>query len=110
MIPDYSFVAEIMLYAAGFKQSSFLAEKLSNLFKLGSEQLQNHRHYDFGMRTLKSVIIKAGRLKESDQQRVADEKIKDKLKLKTFAQKKKEEVEGSSVKEEEEELLIIDAL
>ena len=38
MIPDYSFVAEIMLYAAGFKQSSFLAEKLSNLFKLGSEE------------------------------------------------------------------------
>ena len=37
MIPDYSFVAEIMLYAAGFKQSSHLAEKLSNLFKLGSE-------------------------------------------------------------------------
>lgn len=56
------------------------------------------------------MIIKAGRLKESDQQRVTDEKIKDRLKLKTFAQKKKEEAEGSSVKEEDEDLLIIDAL
>lgn len=72
MIPDYSFVAEIMLFAGGFKTSPFLAEKLSRLFKLGSEQLQNHKHYDFGMRTLKAVILKAGQLKEVDQQRVGN--------------------------------------
>ncbi len=66
MIPNYSFVAEILLYAAGFKQCKFLAEKVSKLFKLAGEQLQNHRHYDFGMRTLKSVIVKAGQLKEVD--------------------------------------------
>ena len=37
MVPDYTLIAEIMLFAEGFSQAKELSKKMTKLFKLSSE-------------------------------------------------------------------------
>lgn len=39
MIPDYSLIAEIMLFSEGFQSGKILSKKMTRLYKLASEQL-----------------------------------------------------------------------
>jgi dynein heavy chain len=39
MIPDYGLIAEIMLFSEGFESAKVLSKKMTQLYKLSSEQL-----------------------------------------------------------------------
>jgi dynein heavy chain 1 len=52
-----------MLYSQGFRTAETLASKVVPFFKLCNEQLSSQSHYDFGLRSLKSVLIMAGNVK-----------------------------------------------
>jgi len=57
MVPDYALIGEIRLYSFGFEASRRLAIKLVKCLSLSSELLSPQFHYDFGMRTVTSILL-----------------------------------------------------
>ncbi|XP_064645339.1 dynein axonemal heavy chain 6-like [Lineus longissimus] len=72
MVPDYRLIAEVILYSEGFESSKNLAQKMTQMYKLCSEQLSQQDHYDFGMRAVKSVLVMAGSLKRQNPDKNED--------------------------------------
>lgn len=72
MIPDYALIAEIMFYSEGFADARSLAQKMVRLYSLASQQLSKQKHYDFGMRAVKSILVMAGSLKRAEPEQAED--------------------------------------
>ncbi|PRP82215.1 dynein-1-alpha heavy chain, flagellar inner arm I1 complex, partial [Planoprotostelium fungivorum] len=63
VVPDLELICEIMLFSEGFTQAKQLARKMTVLYSVAREQLSKQFHYDFGLRALKAVLVRAGSLK-----------------------------------------------
>ena len=65
MVPDLALISEIILFSVGFTSANNLANKIVTLYHLASRQLSHQDHYDFGMRTIKAVLLMAGQGKKN---------------------------------------------
>ena len=64
--PDVRPICENMLMSEGFQTAAALAGKFVALYQLSSELLSNQRHYDWGLRAMKSVLRIAGELRREN--------------------------------------------
>ncbi|CAK7310997.1 Dynein axonemal heavy chain 6 [Vulpes lagopus] len=64
MAPHYQMITEVILFSFGFKSAKSLSGKLVNIYELASKQLSQQAHYDFGLRSLKTVLIVARKKKQ----------------------------------------------
>ena len=58
MVPDFSLIAEIMMFAEGFSSAKSLAKKMVAIMELSQQQLSKQAHYDY---TLRSFVIPISR-------------------------------------------------
>jgi len=58
--PDRELIAQVMLFSQGFRDAERLATKIVPFFEMCREQLSSQTHYDFGLRALKAVLLRAG--------------------------------------------------
>ena len=65
--PDREMIAEVMLFSQGFKTAENLSGKITRLFKLCRARLSDQPHYDFGLRSVKSVLVSAGQLQRQEK-------------------------------------------
>jgi len=63
MQPDSIVIGEVFLYSAGFRAARPLAEKLVAALRRFQEQLSPQSHYDFGLRSLKVIVIESAKLR-----------------------------------------------
>jgi dynein heavy chain 2 len=60
--PDIELIAETELISEGYKNAKKLAGKIVSLFRLMKQLLSNQKHYDWGLRALKTILKSSGQL------------------------------------------------
>ena len=55
-LPNYQRIIEVMLYSRGFKDSNSLASKIWRVHELLNIYFNEEKHYDFGLRAIKSLF------------------------------------------------------
>jgi dynein heavy chain 1 len=63
VVPDRKLIAQVMLYSQGIVTAEDLAPKVVDLFLHCEARMSKQRHYDFGLRALKTLLVSAGALK-----------------------------------------------
>ncbi|OEH75824.1 hypothetical protein cyc_04028 [Cyclospora cayetanensis] len=61
--PDYTMIAEVTLFVNGFLSAPSLAAKVVHMFSVANVLLSQQKHYDWGLRSLKAVLLNAGKIK-----------------------------------------------
>ena len=77
VIPDMELICENMLLAEGFPPTSSkaLSRKFTQLYQLSDQLLSKQRHYDWGLRACKAVLVVAGSLKRAAPRGVTEDKV-----------------------------------
>jgi dynein heavy chain len=66
VVPNIMDICENMLMSEGFKEARSLSNKFMTLYELCKELLSKQKHYDWGLRAVKSVLRMAGKLRRAD--------------------------------------------
>lgn len=72
VVPDLVLICENMLMSEGFIMARILSRKFVSLYMLSRELLSKQKHYDWGLRAVKSVLRQAGKLKRGDPDMAED--------------------------------------
>ena len=67
VVPDLMLICENMLMSEGYNEARELAKKFVTLYSLSKSLLSKQKHYDWGLRAVKSVLRQAGKLKRNNK-------------------------------------------
>lgn len=67
VVPDLAMICENMLMAEGFMTAQKLSKKFVTLYFLCRDLLSKAKHYDWGLRAIKSVLVVAGNMKRAEK-------------------------------------------
>lgn len=67
VVPDLVLICENMLMSEGYKEAKELAKKFVTIYVLSRSLLSKQKHYDWGLRAVKSVLRQAGKLKRDER-------------------------------------------
>ncbi|KAH8741338.1 dynein heavy chain [Cryptosporidium ryanae] len=73
VVPDKQRIAEVTLFAQGFHFGEEISRQIVTLFELCLSQMSSQPHYDFGLRSMKSVLRSAGKLRKAASLEVGGE-------------------------------------
>ena len=73
MVPDFTLIAEIMLFAEGFITAKVLSRKMTAIMELSQQQLSKQDHYDYGLRSFIIPIARAAGLLKRSEPEVSEE-------------------------------------
>eukprot|EP00898_Chlorokybus_atmophyticus_P005400 jgi/Chlat1/5861/Chrsp4S06373 len=59
MVPDFTLIAEIMMFSEGFQTAKLLSRKMIAIMELSQQQLSKQDHYDYGLRSFVIPIARA---------------------------------------------------
>ncbi|MES1912723.1 MAG: hypothetical protein MHM6MM_004949 [Cercozoa sp. M6MM] len=65
VVPDRAIICEIILMSQGFASARDLANRLVSLYNLSDQTLAKRIFYDWGLRSLKSVLQEAGEIRRA---------------------------------------------
>jgi hypothetical protein len=60
MVPDFTLIAEIMMFSEGFSSAKVLAKKMIAIMELSQQQLSKQDHYDYGLRWVTPPLSSPG--------------------------------------------------
>mgnify|MGYP001296771952 CR=1 FL=1 len=66
MVPNFQIIKKVKLCSVGYSQYEMLSFKFFVLYDTCKLQLSNQKHYDWGLRAVKSILVIAGGLKRAD--------------------------------------------
>lgn len=76
MVPDFTLIAEIMMFSEGFSTAKSLAKKMIAIMELSQQQLSKQDHYDYGLRSFVIPIARAaGALRRASFEEANEELI-----------------------------------
>lgn len=52
MVPDFTLIAEILMFSEGFSSAKVLAKRMVAIMELSQQQLSKQDHYDYGLRSV----------------------------------------------------------
>lgn len=81
--PEPKDIARVMLFVEGFKGANQIGIRLVEMFNLANKILSPQRHYDWGLRELKTVLLACGKLLRSSQENVGS--IEDEMEIAVIA-------------------------
>jgi dynein heavy chain len=56
MVPDFTLIAEILMFSEGFSSAKVLAKKMVAIMELSQQQLSKQDHYDYGLRSVQVQV------------------------------------------------------
>ncbi|RWS13790.1 hypothetical protein B4U79_14531 [Dinothrombium tinctorium] len=67
-IPDSAIISKVLLLAEGFnlKSSEEIGNKITSWFELNKFSMSQQKHYDWGLRAIKSCLLSSGRILRND--------------------------------------------